>query len=262
MNTLATLHRLRQQLGFAATDTAEDARLLTVLQSATAWLERYTGRRFTPYSATIPHNVNPDAPTELLLSEDLLTLTSLTNGDGALIPTNNSVLQAGGRITLTNGATFTYNSTPLQVIQVAGLWGYHEDWARAWLQSADTVQNNPLSSTATTLTVTDADGADGFSQTPRFQVGQLLRIASEYVRVLAVNTTTNTLTLQRGVNGTTAASHAQNTVIEIYQPPAEVVMLCLRLAMWLYREPDTVNSDGKLPPLLLSALNPLRRVRV
>ncbi len=123
-------------------------------------------------------------------------------------------------------------------MSVTGTWGWHERWSQAWRDSADAVQDNPLSSTATTLTVSDADGADSQQRSPRFQVGHLLRIEDEYLRVLAVDSGANTLTVQRGVQGTTAAAHAQTTAIEVYQPPREVESLCLRWAMWLYKEPD------------------------
>ncbi len=260
MNTFVTLHRLRQHLGFAATDTSEDSRLLTLLEAATALLERGTQRRFTPRQATIAHSFNLYDSAGLLLQEDLLSLTGLINGDNSSISLTDVVMLAG-ELRLINGAVFVYETTPLNAIDVMGIWGYHDDWHNAWRSSGDTVQNNPLSSAALSLTVTDADGADGENETPRFQVGQLLKIENEYLRVLAVNTTTNVLTVLRGANGTTAASHAQNVAISIYQPPHDAALVCLRLAAWLYREPD--NELGQnMPSALSNMLYRLRRMRV
>ena len=112
-----------------------------------------------------------------------------------------------------------------------------------------------------TINVTDADGTDIDQQSPRFQVGHLLRIESEYLRVLALDTATNQLTVQRGVNGTTAASHAQSTQIDTFQPAQVATMLNLRWAAWLYREPDSAKFSAA-PADLQRAAQALRRVRV
>jgi len=263
MYTIATLYQLRQRLGLAASDTADDPRLLAALQAAAAHIEGAANRRFCPRLATIHHTIGLDH-TELPLDDDLLELTSLTNGDGSAISLSDVVAapdsdEPTSVLRLINGLAFTWDVTPVQAVAVTGLWGWHNRWPLAWLNSSDTVQNNPLSSSATTLTVIDADTADADNQSPRFQVGHLLRIEGEYLRVLAANTAANQLTVQRGVNGTTAASHAQNTAIHIYQPPSDVNMLALRWAAWLYKEPDSRGLTG-LPPSLTAALNPLRRL--
>jgi hypothetical protein len=261
MNTIATLYQLRRMLGFDAADTSEDSRLLAALMAATTLIERSAARRFSPRLASIEHTVQPDTPCNLILSDDLLALTSLTNGDAASISLSNVQVLPGSCLHLTGGETFRYNETPLNAVTVSGIWGWHDDWENAWRSSGDTVQNNPLSSGAATVTVSDADGADVELNTPRFQAGQLLKIDSEYLRVLAVNTATNVLTVLRGVNGTTAASHTLGTAIAIYQPARDAELACLRVAMWVYREPDTVNGES-MPSALRESLRTLRRVRV
>jgi hypothetical protein len=260
MNTIATLYRLREHLGFASDDTAEDSRLRLAL-AATTLIQRYAGRQFMPRHATLAHSVTREDSTCLLLTDDLLALTSVTNGDGSPIAPEDMQVLAGSRLALLNGAAFNYDTTPVNAIDVTGIWGWHDDWAQAWIASCDTVQNNPLSSSATTLTVADSAGADANGQTPRFQVGQLLRIEAEYVRVTAVNTATHVLTIQRGANGTTAASHTQNTAIAVYCPPRDAEILCLRVAAWLYQEPNTVNGNA-IPPMLRPMLDTLRRPRL
>jgi len=257
---LATLYALRQDLGFAASDTAEDPRLLSCLTAATALIESGAGRRFRPLLATRSQSIDLCHPTEIALDADLLTLHSVTHGANESIALD-QLLVLAGRLVLVNGQTFRYVNSPEMAVSVTGLWGSHEDWSNAWRVSGDTVQNAPLSSTATTITVTDADGTDAAGITPRFQVGQIVQIESEYLSILAVNTVTNVLTVQRGQHGTAAATHAQGSVTSVYQPPRAVENLCLRVAAWLYREPNTVNGTA-MPPMLGSALAMLRRVRV
>lgn len=262
MYTITSLYQLRQRLGLAASDTADDPRLLVALQSAAAHLERLVGRRFCPRIAALRHDFTNSA--ELLLDDDLLELTALTNGDGSSIPSQNILRlpESGpaGVLRLTGGSVFTWTQTPVQAISVTGIWGWHDRWSAAWRESADIVQNNPLSANATSLMVSDADGADGDGETPRFQIGHLIRIESEYLRVLAVNTTSNTLTVQRGVNGSTAASHVQNTTIQVYQPPADIDALALRWAAWLYREADVLTAKPSRE--LDDAIDALRRASV
>jgi hypothetical protein len=268
MYTLATLHHLRQRLGLAASDTADDVKLLAALQAASAQIERLANRRFSPRQAVIEHDANPRHVTELLLDDDLLELTTLSNGDGSTIAPANIVTLPDSNadsptsvIRLTGGHAFIWDITPLRAIQVSGIWGWHDRYTQAWRSSADTVQNNPLGSSATTLTVADADGADSTGESPRFQVGQLLRIDSEYLRVLAVNTASNILTVLRGVNGTTATTHNQNTAISVYLPPLDIQLWVVRYAAWLYKEPDSKGFTPS-PAALIKELDPLRRVGV
>lgn len=259
MYMLNTLYALRARLGLATSETSDDTRLLHALQAAAAQVERAAGRRFAPRKAALAHTITH--PAELLLDDDLLELTTLANGDGTTIPLNSVILlpddaPAGGLL-LTAGSSFVWTHTPIQAVTVTGIWGWHDRWATAWRDSSDTVQNNPLSSGATSITVADADGADSTGEIPRFQVGHLLKIESEYLRVTAVNTATNVLTVLRGVNGTTAASHAQNTPIYSYQPAPDIAAITLTRAAQLYREPDSAAAAA-----MLDALAPYRRYPV
>jgi hypothetical protein len=263
MYTIATLDQLRRRLGLDS--GADDARLLAALQAASAQIERLAGRRFTPRFATLEHNINPRRVTELLLDDDLLALESLVCSDGTVIPPENVLLLPdgdgpAGAIWLVGGRAFTWAETPLRAAAVTGVWG----WSLAWRESGDTVQDAALTADDTIITVDDADAADIAGDSPRFQVGHLLRIGDEYVRVLAVIVNTqgdDTLTVLRGVNGTQPAAHDQGTPIDTFQPAPDVEMLVLRWAAWLYKEPDSRTSGG-LPPALVRDLAPLRRVGV
>jgi hypothetical protein len=256
MYSLASLEMLRAQLGLAASDSSEDTRLLRALEAASLSIESKTQRRFIPRLATILHSIDPRKLTELALREDLLELQSVTNGDGSSISLSDIQHLNNGALRLLNGAVFVYEESPEESVQVRGIWGYHPNWAKAWLNSGDTVQNNPLSSTATSLTVLDADAGNP----PRFQLGQLLRIESEYLRVTAINSSTNVLTVERGAEGTTAVTHVLNTAIAIYQLPEDIALLAIRWALWLYREADDGYSE--IPAAFLDVLSSLRRVRV
>lgn len=274
MIVYATLTQLRQRLSIPDGDTADDGRLLVALRQATAQIDRYTVRRFAPVVQTRRYDYQ--SPYSLRLDIDLLELLALTNGDGTaldlsaaeLLPTGDGpksaiLLDVGA------GAPFTYGLVPDAAIQVRGIWGWHDVWSQAWQDSSDAVADDPLSADASTVTVSDADGADAAGESPRFQVGQLLRIADEYLHVTAVDAAANTLSAIRGVRGTTAASHAQGTPIEVYRPPLDVQALCLRWAVWLYQQVNAGIGAGAdwlyppdLPPDVQRLAEGLRRLRV
>ncbi|HEX3052211.1 MAG TPA: hypothetical protein VHP83_16245 [Aggregatilineaceae bacterium] len=252
MNTYVTLAQLRRYLGLAPTQTADDDLLLLLAQAASRIIDSFTGRHFYPKRATQHYSYTN--PSYLLLINDLLTIHNLTNGDGTLItayhlhPANDPIKSS---IMLDRGVVvFTYLSDPIDAITLDATWGFHPDWDHAWEMSGASVQDNPLSASATTLTVSDADAA--------FSPGQLLRLDDEYVQVLAVDPVDNTLTISRGANGTTAASHPQTTPISIYLPPADIQQTGLRVASWLYKQKDagfvqiasTLRGQIAVPPAL------------
>lgn len=105
--------------------------------------------------------------------------------------------------------------TPLQV-EVAGVWGFHPDYAHAWMR-VDALAAAITLTDATTLTVADADGADEYGMTPRFSPGALIKIDSEYMEVVSVDTNLNVLTVRRGENGSTATTHLITAPIYTWQ---------------------------------------------
>lgn len=247
MYTLATTQQLRTRLDLET--NAADERLGRALTAATARIERDSGRRFTPRLATLPHD--PRHPRDLTLLDDLLQLQRLVNGDGRDVdPHDIETLpvasQGSVSVLRLNGAQ---RFSGPEAVQVTGLWGWHERWPEAWRGGVDRVQNDPLTATATTLRVRE----DG-----RFEAGQLLRLGDEYLRLLAVDAAGHALRVQRGAQGTRAVEQGQGTAIDVYQPPAALTLLCLRLAAWLYREPD--RSPAEAPPAdLAGELRALRR---
>ena len=112
----------------------------------------------------------------------------------------------------------------MRAVQIAGRWGYWHHSAA----SGDTVQDNPLSASATSVNVSSGEN---------FSVAQTLLIESEQLYITAISV--NVLTVQRGVNGTVAASHVQSTPISIFEYPAEVVQATLMQAARWWRRKDS-----------------------
>lgn len=124
----------------------------------------------------------------------------------------------------------------VSAILVTGTWGYRTRYTTdAWKISGDSVQDlGGINAAVSTIKVTNASGAQYDGTTPRFSPGQLLLLESEWIEVVAVNTTTNTLTVLRGARGSTAAAHVINTTINIYYPEPMIVRAATLWAAYLY----------------------------
>ena len=253
MYTLATADQLRSGLGLAPADNVDEERLWRALTAASARIEMTSGRHFTPRLATMAHDLRD--PRELTLADDLLQLLRLSNGDGrdidlGAVQTLPAATEGSASVLRLSGAQrFVWSGSPLAAIQVTGIWGWHERWSLAWQSGVDSAQDNPLAASAVALQVADSS---------RFEAGQLLRLDDEYLRLLAIDEARHSLRVLRAAQGTTAVAHSRGTSIDVYQPPQAVTLLCLRLALWLYREPDR-NADAALPADLVAEMAGLRR---
>lgn len=231
-NLYASLTQLRNRLDVESTD--DNVLLLDTIEDASRYLDEATGRRFYPRIDTLYYDHDEDYL--LRLDDDLLSVTTLTTqNDGQTIASTGYYLMCGGsynaqpytRIAIKRGSgyIFGWSDTPQKANKVVGVWGHHNNYAGAYRSSGDTVLNNPLSDSGTSVTV-----ANGH----RFEAGQTLKIGSEWLYVSAVNG--NVLTVERGVNGSTAAEQAVTTAIYIYEPMRDAQRVALRFAGWLFKQ--------------------------
>lgn len=200
--------------------TADNARHRAVLEAATRAVDNYTARRFQPYTATLYYQALSSYRIDI---DDLLSITTLktdANNDGTyertwdsddydLLPYNAQARRepyTAIEITDTGLGNETFPTTKKST-EIAGVWGY-------WLETADTgtTVNGSHDSTTTTLAVADGDA---------IEVLDTLLIGSEAFYVTAK--ATNNLTVERGANGTTAASLSGSESISVYRYPEPVV---------------------------------------
>lgn len=259
MYTIATLEDLRRHLNLSETDRAEDSDLLQRLQAASQLIESLTQRRYCPRLQTRDISLDRANPRELILPDDLLELRALSVGGVGLnradirpLPDDRdapaSVLQ------LAEGALVQFDDSADTSISIEGVWGWHDRWTEAWRASGDAVRDEALDAAGTLITVNDAAGSDQNGWGPRFQVGQLLRIDAEYLRVTAIDSANNRLTVLRGVQGTAAVSHRRGAAIEIYRPALAIRDLTLRFAELMSK------SAGLLERETTPLLERMRRV--
>ena len=199
-----------------------DDELFQLLLAVSGAVDGYCNRRFYPLTATRTF----DGPADVLLPvPDLLSVTSLKSDDDddgtyetawaatdyQLLPLNAQPAQHWGGPyhalrTLTRGTKQTFDAGQARY-EIAGIWGYRN------FQEASGSLTNGAVADATTTAVTVDDGSD-------FAVGQTVRIDSEQMLVTAIGG--NNLTVARGLNGSTAATHTDNTTVSIVRWPAPV----------------------------------------
>jgi hypothetical protein len=97
-------------------------------------------------------------------------------------------------------------------LTVTGTWGWHEDWDNAFVDTA--TLNGNITNTDLTLDVQAGEGA-------LFSPGHMIKIDAEYMEVTSI--ATNTLTVTRGFNGSTAAAHLNTADVSILQIPEDTV---------------------------------------
>lgn len=214
-----------------ATTTGADAELARHVRSASRWIERRCGaggavRTFIPYLDTKLFDFQ--YPRLLNLKDDLLSVTTLTNGDGGVMSSSEYFLYPTNEVPKRwiepsqDADQFCYDGTPQQAISIVGKFGYCDNYE----ENVDTVENTTeISASGTSLEVTTLGS---------FSVGHTLLIEEEQLFIKVVGD--SALTVVRADNGTTAAAHANGTAIAIFTPP-EDIMLCARAlaARWLQR---------------------------
>lgn len=251
-----------------ANAVVHDVQMLGFLRQASDRFTAKLGMRFLPYLETKTYTTRVDVTTGrkwkilpykglLVLPETLLALPSLvTDGDGnALVYNTDYIEDPPGQYPITALRLLNQTTLPcsaggckswyatqscangeLSLTQITGVWGFHSDYANAYINTLDTVRDNPLTAVATTLTVTSITGVDAYGRTPRFSPGQLLKVENELLGVLSVHDdVVDTLTVLRGANGTTAAAHAQGTAIYTYEVDLPANQAALRWACYPYK---------------------------
>lgn len=118
-------------------------------------------------------------------------------------------------------------------VTITGTWGIRVRYESAWV-AYDTIQTNPMAPGDTSFVVADVDGDDPYGIGPRFSPGQLIRIGSGPEMMLVASTTvlSNTVTVQRQVNGTSlpAGNYAAGSTVYVFQPEDPIRRVVARQA--------------------------------
>lgn len=275
-NAYATLAEFkdywRSRGGEIRADASDDTVIEFLLRAASRLIDSETGRHFYPYYETRYYSV-PDGDSLdvrlLKLDNDLLEVDTVTNGDGTVIPSTeyklvpkNNTPHSGVRLNGTSTYYWTSDASgdTESVISIAGFWGYHNRYSDAW--ESTTTANEAMDASETDYTVTTHVG---------FSVGDLIRFDNEMGYVSSIDT--NILTILRGVNGTTAATHLTGISISIWKIMDECRNACIEIANAAYNRrfgvstnnTETITASGivlsprDIPPLAADFIRAYRR---
>ena len=228
-----------------ATGVSDDAQYLQMIQQASREIELIGRRVFYPYIAALKYDT-PDDDT-LLLSDDLLSITSLKNGDGSTLTSSDYIAYPSNRTPIykivnigTIGWLLDSLGRKYNAIEIAGVYGYIEHYADSW----------GLTGATLSAAIADASTTSATCTTGKVKAGDLIQIETEWIYVSAVTiSTSDTLTMIRGVNGSAAAAHSINTAISRYSVHPSIQSVCKRAVIAynkLRSNPlgETIVADG------------------
>lgn len=230
----ATLSDVKARLGI--TDTASDTLLLTTIEAVSRDIDEYCRRWFFPL-VQVRYFETDEADELELPSLDILDVTRIDldkNDDGVyeeswtsstlwdLEPCNARLEVPPKPYWSIEVPRRTNNYFPVDLeksIKVTGTFGYYDERSQA------TTVHDAITLVATTF------GLHNASTT--LQVGQHIRIGDEQMYLTAINGVN--VTVIRAVNGTTAATHAVDDVVETYSYPV-IGDACAHQAVLAFRQ--------------------------
>jgi len=239
MNAYCSIADIKNAL--AITATTDDVILRKTAEAAARIIDRFCGRYFFVKSETRYF----DGAGCRLWIDDLLSVTTLkTDEDGDATFENTY-------------ATTDYNLYPLnkypkyhidiseasdyggfgagsKSVEIVGLWGYG-DGISSTPYLIDTTLSAAITTTSSvTCTVTAVTN---------LSAGQTILIGTEQMFIESIATTT--LTVIRGVNGTTAATHLISSNLYIYQYPYDVWMCAMNLSSAIYQNRNKAGIQSE-----------------
>lgn len=238
------------------------AKIRSYLERATRFIERMTRRTFIPYiesrSYPVPYATYdlairrfPNA--HLKLFADLLEPITVNNGvedlpsDAYFMLENNiypKTILAVKYPYYWSGSSFA-SRYDQSTITVNGMWGYadYRYPTEFWVDTFEVVPLGGMTNSQTTLTLSNVDDIDDYGRT-RFLENRILRVDSELMLVQSVNTTTNVITIKRGINGSTATTHLADAKIKSWRIIEDIIEATLVVAK-VWRESD-IAAAGRL----------------
>lgn len=238
-NTYARLEDVKNQIGGGVKSDTTDPVLLSILENVSRGAEGHVGREIHSRVATRYFNGSGKAYLALT-GDDLISVTTLgvdENDDGTyervLVENTDYFLEpANGshkyRVVLaTRGTQIGAFVRGQRAIRIVGRWGY---WDEA--EAVTTLGAAVTDTTGTSLTV-----ADGMA----FSIGETVRVDSEEMAVDDRSGTT--LTVTRGANGTTAATHSNGATVSRKRYPRAVEQAVLMQTARLYKRRESAFAN-------------------
>jgi len=222
-NSYGTLSTLKTMLDVSG--TGDDTLLLQSLEMASRSVDAYCRRKFYVTSETRQFR---GESSRLMLYDDLLSITTfLTLKDDrstekTWAATDYELFPLGDTrypkeyIELADATTAgSFANNTRRGVQVVGLFGYGTGSSATPYESATTVNDGDFDATETTFTATAGT---------TLNIGETILIDSEQMYITGIST--HVITVQRAMNNTTGATHANSGTVYVYKYPQEIVNAC------------------------------------
>ena len=222
LNSYATIDEFQGIKDIDDIDWADDSVINQMLEDVSQKINDWTGHKFFPRVEIHYFSIPEDDDLSLWLDDDLLEVISVTNGDGVLVaagdyyllPRNESPRYAIMLKEMANTYWKCDSSGNSQfVIAVNGIWGFHNQYAqRAWRVATQVNKGGGITAIENPITVDN-----GLLVKP----GQIFKIQNE-IMICVSNSETTITALARGDNGSTAATHADDSVVYVWAPVGSI----------------------------------------
>lgn len=256
-NAYVTVTALKGTGVLNITGTAYDSRLLILIESVSRQIDRYTNRTFYPWSGTV--RFSGDSSTLVVLPFDLVSVGTLqedTNEDGTF-ETGWAGTGTGGTDYLLEpldampSSTISFQARPYtrirvnpasngtQDIFIKAINNYRMTGTFGYSHVRIDGGRNTSASIDSTSTVIDFD-ASGTA----VEIGQTVLIDDEWMFIRNIAGTA--MTVDRAVNGSTAATHTATSNINVVQYPGPVqeAVLIQTSRIWKRTESAFTNLVG------------------
>ncbi len=245
-NLYATLDDVKRVLVVPV--TGHDVALMSYLESASRVADDFTGRQFFVDNETRYYGTHSTAGGGLVFEDDVLAITTVTadsegdytydgetwvEGTDFVVQPDNSWPK--GSIILHPSGSYSAPRNRVRYFKLIGQFGYGDGESATPFARIAPTMSEIADAITTTATISAADVVEA---------GQTLLLGSEQVYVSGVSSTT--LTIERGVNGTTAASHAAALVIDVYLYPKPITMGCANIAAAAFKRGKNAGLKSEL----------------
>jgi hypothetical protein len=253
MNQYADLTTLKSSSFLNKSDTNDDVYFLGLLEAASRAIDTWCKRHFYVFEGTRYF----DGRGEILLLDDILSITTLkadadqdgtfensytANTDYELYPLNSYPKLRAEISSRTSRVYSDFNCGVKKGIEIVGVFGHGDgESATPYADSGAVVNTGGMTNSITTHALATGKGAS-------FAIGQTIRIDTEQMYISGIST--DTLTVKRGINGTTAAAHLAAAVIYIYKYPELIKLACLIQTMRWWARKDTAFQNASSSPEL------------
>jgi hypothetical protein len=280
MNSYCDLKTLKSRPYLNIEEDSEfDLEIRAFMESTARVVDEHCGKYFHTWEGT---HYFRGSKSPLYLPEDVLSITTIkTDEDGDGTFENNLTANTDYYLHPLNDSPRGFPKTKIEInpngsyggfapgiirgVEIVGVFGYGNGLSATPYATSGATLNEALDASETEVTTTDTDF--------ELSIGQTIRIDSEQMYI--ENYINSELTVKRGVNGTTAATHSNGAAISIYEYPEPVVKACLMHCSNSYRKAGS-DSEGvygttetgaaffkkSLDPDIREMLHDYRRVRI